>query len=700
MDLEGATPTITSDAPYTQIEGVGIPSADGTTTTVRALISPADGDASPTAAGDVACTAVTDIDGNFDCEPATALLAGTYALSVTQEPSWALGTRSLLTAGGVTLIVRGPEFVIDGKTTYRLNQGDSLRMSGTLDYNGADRDPTTVITATMSIDGTKTTPFECGFDIETIRWTCALAVAPVAAGTYTVELAATSDRGLIVRDRSTTVTVIAAQPVEDPTVQAPAPTPTPPAEEPLEWTVALDGVVAGTLRPGDAFTISGANLPPDTTVDAEIQSTPMPLGSTIAGADGRFSLSTSVPLQIEPGEHTIVVTVSAPGRDPSTSRTPVTIEAAAALVDIASTTDSAAGATSAEEWWFFGASLRNEPGAPNGVSESIRPIWETLRSPVAIGSAVVAGLVFLVFAAFPAEVVAAAIKERYRFNQRRTIDRSPRFFPRARAWFETRPIIAGVVLTAAATLIAGFADPSFGFDLASVRLLIACFIAALIVSYGGFLLPSQIARRWWSVPTRIVLRPYTLIITVVGVVLSRILDFSPGFLFGLMLSLSFPAGTSAALRSHTRILRTVIVLVFSVIGWFAYSLVGAALETTEPSFGSALFGDTLAALATVGLTGMLIAMLPFLFMDGHDLWNHSKRVWAGVYAAVVVLFFLVVAPQPESWGDLGEKYGSWMLLLGCFTAASLTFYFWLRWDTRRQEQRELNNGEDRELQSH
>jgi type VI protein secretion system component VasK len=54
-----------------------------------------------------------------------------------------------------------------------------------------------------------------------------------------------------------------------------------------------------------------------------------------------------------------------------------------------------------------------------------------------------------------------------------------------------------------------------------------------------------------------------------------------------------------------------------------------------------------------------------------------------------VVFFLVVAPNPESWGDLGAKYGSWMLALGCFTAVSLAVYFWLRWDTRRQELREL-----------
>lgn len=137
-----------------------------------------------------------------------------------------------------------------------------------------------------------------------------------------------------------------------------------------------------------------------------------------------------------------------------------------------------------------------------------------------------------------------------------------------------------------------------------------------------------------------------------------------------------------------------------MIAWVAYSFVRAGLTSVEPSFATALLRDSLAALSTAGLTGMLIAMLPFLLLDGHDLWNHSKRVWAGIYAAVVMVFFLVVAPKPASWGDLGAKYGSWMLVLGCFTAVSLTAYFWLRWDTRRREQRELALEDDHKLLNH
>jgi hypothetical protein len=702
-----------TDAPYAHITGGGIPSTagstttegstrtDGSTTTVRAVV--------PTDDGDVSCTVVTDAEGLFDCELPSALLAGDYALAVTQEPSWAEGTISLQTEGGVALTVYGPEFVLDGENAYTLDQGDSLDLTGGINFEGSDINSSTVITATMSIAGTNVTPFECGPLSETYGWECSLATAPTRAGTYTVELAATndgemvrlaanSDGGLIARDRSTSVTVIGA-PTATPAAPAPtpsSPTPTPTPEAPLEMTVVVDGF-DGSPSPGDPFLISSANLPPKTTIDAEIRSTPISLGSTVVGADGTFSLTTAVPLEIEPGAHTIVVTATAPGREPVISRTPVTVAAAPELAETFAT--DATSSAPVDEGAISAASARNEPGAVNGMSESIRPFWETLASPVAIGSAILAGSVFLVFAAFPAELLKVALADRYQLMQRRGRVSLPRWLAQATAWFSTRPVVGGVTLLATASLIIGFADPAFGFDLASLRLLIAFFITGLVLSYGVHLITSMILNRRWSLPASISFRPHTLIITVIGVVLSRLLDFSPGFLFGLMLGLSFPVGTAAALRARARVLRTGIILGIALIAWVAYSFVNAGLTNAEPSFATALLRDSLAALSTAGLVGMLIAMLPFLLMDGHELWSHSKRVWAGSYAAVIVVFFLVVAPKPESWGDLGPKYGSWMLVLGCFTAVSLTAYFWSRWDTRRRELRGRALEDDHELQN-
>jgi len=76
-------------------------------------------------------------------------------------------------------------------------------------------------------------------------------------------------------------------------------------------------------------------------------------------------------------------------------------------------------------------------------------------------------------------------------------------------------------------------------------------------------------------------------------------------------------------------------------------------------------------------------MMPFLYLDGRDIWKHSKRSWATVYALIVVVFFLVVAPKPTNWADLGEKYGPWALVLGGYAVVALALYFALH----RSEQR-------------
>ncbi|WP_411698557.1 hypothetical protein, partial [Conyzicola sp.] len=469
-----------------------------------------------------------------------------------------------------------------------------------------------------------------------------------------------------------------APPATVPTVRALAAT----KATPLAWTLTVAGVT-GPLRPGQSVTLASSGLPAGSTVAAELHSTPVALGSTTVAADGTFSLDAIIPLSVEAGDHHFVVSVTAPGAEASVTETPVTIAAEEPVVVSAAAsgpTDDTATATSTTRSLGAAAPVdRDRPGAPNSLSTSLAPAWEVLSSPVAIVSSVVAGLVFLVLVAFPSELLGSTIQRRYQLVHR-TAQVLP---PGVGVWFARRPVFSGVGLIALATLITGFSDPRFGADAASVRLLLACFIAALIVSYGTYLLLGWFLNRTWSLPTSLNLRPLTLVITVIGVVLSRVLDFSPGFLFGLMLGLTFPAGTTHALRSHARLLRTLLIVAIAVTSWFAYSALIAATGGAPTDFAGALLQDTLAALSTEGLTGMLIAMLPFLYLDGREIWQHSKRSWAVSYSAIVVVFFLVVAPKPSNWGDLGPKYATWAIVLGVYAAVALAAYYLLH----RSEQR-------------
>ena len=474
---------------------------------------------------------------------------------------------------------------------------------------------------------------------------------------------------------------VAAAPITPPRALTPVVTP----RAPLVFTLTVGGV-SGPIRPGQTVTLSSSGLPAGSTVAAELHSTPVALGSTTVTAEGTFTLAALIPLSVEAGDHHFVVTVTEPGEAASTTETAVTIDAAEIVAAsepesaVATTDDTLAAGTNALSVRGAGTAVnRDEPGAPNSLSTSLAPAWEVLSSPLAIGTSVIAGLAFLVLVAFPSELLGAVVQRRYT-----SLHRVARVLPPGvGVWFTRHPVLSGVGAIALATLITGFSDPQFGADGASIRLLLACFIAAIIVSYGTYVLLGWFLNRRWSLPTSLNLRPFTLIITVVGVVLSRVLDFSPGFLFGMMLSLTFPPAASIAVRSHARLLRTCLIVTIAIASWFAYSGLVAVTGGAPTDFGSALVQDTLAALSTEGLTGMLIGMMPFLYLDGRDIWKHSKRSWATVYALIVVVFFLVVAPKPTNWADLGEKYGPWALVLGGYAVVALALYFALH----RSEQR-------------
>jgi hypothetical protein len=403
------------------------------------------------------------------------------------------------------------------------------------------------------------------------------------------------------------------------------------------------------------------------------------LGSTVVGTDGTFSLPVAIPSTIAPGAHHFVVTMTPPDGAPSVVDQAVTVQAAP-VAPVASPQPTRSPTAANGE--AIGTTARNVPGAPNSLSTSIAPVLAVITSPLAIGSSIIAGMAFLLLVAFPTELLSLALKERVRRFERRPHRPRPNWWLALSGWFSQRPVFSGVLLVAVASIISGLADPRFGPDLASLRGILASFIAALVVSYGTYALTNVVMNRRWALPTRLKLRPITLILTVVGVVLSRVLDFSPGFLFGLMLGLSFPLGTTIALRARARMVRTWMILGVALGAWIVYSIVYAVNGGAASGFGGALLQDALAALSDHGLTGMLIAMLPFLYLDGQDVWNHSRRLWAGTYAIVVLSFFFVVAPKPDNWANLGPRYAGWGVVLGVFAAVALGAYFWLRHSNR------------------
>ncbi len=453
--------------------------------------------------------------------------------------------------------------------------------------------------------------------------------------------------------------------------EPPAPTP------PVTWT--LDGL-STTYKAGQTVALSGDGLIPGSRVDVEIRSTPRQLGTTAANAVGYFQITVTIPADLEPGKHTLVVIVTPPGGGAATSQSQtVTIlapdagktAAAPPAKDPEAVAAAAAAAAAGGEGDGSGPVDRSLPGAPTSLTSSVPTAEEIFRQPLSVLGAGGLALALLLLVAFPTELLNSTLSSN---SQRlgRGFAAVEGAIARATAWFiaVTRtPALAAAVVVLITSVIFGFVDPDFGFDLASLRLVLSLGIALFLVSYVTSWISGAIIKRAWGVESSIQLQPAALIFAVGGVALARVLDFSPGFLVGLVIGLEIATRTKEPYRSRATVVQLGVLAGVAVVAWIAYSI-ATGMMPAEPNFGQALTVDTLSATVVEGLTAAAVAILPLGFLEGRELFKHSKRLWLAVFLGLALLFSLLVLPLATNASGPSD-WLVWGLVLIGFAAVTL-----------------------------
>ena len=321
---------------------------------------------------------------------------------------------------------------------------------------------------------------------------------------------------------------------------------------------------------------------------------------------------------------------------------------------------------------------RDDLAAPSALTNALRTLQQVLSSPVVLVTAAGSGAALLLFVAFPAELLNATLATQYErlFGRLRML--KLRWLQRLRARLARRPFVSGTAMIAFSALAFGFVDPHFGFDVTSLRLVLALGIALFIVGYLSNAMTSWIVREKWHIGASLEAKPLALILTVVGVLLSRLMGFSPGFLIGLILGISLTSAASAVQRSRMVMLHTGIILGLGISAWVGYSALIAGTDSQPDSFLRALAIDTLAAVTAEGVTALLVGLLPFRFLEGQELFETSKPRWAATYFVVLVVFCLIVLPDAANWEELGASLWTWFAVLVGFTVVSLATYLYFR----------------------
>lgn len=292
-------------------------------------------------------------------------------------------------------------------------------------------------------------------------------------------------------------------------------------------------------------------------------------------------------------------------------------------------------------------------------------------------------LILLLIVGFPGQLLASTLSDNY--------DRVFGWTPRARARlgslvgpvrFRAGALPSGVRIglgVAAATVISGFVDPGFGFNPGSLRVLASVAIAFLVESVLGWWLIRRVLKKVEpELRPTLQFRAGSLVIVLIAVIVSRLVGFEPGMVFGLLVGLAFGASLATAKRAKIALVGLSYAFLLSVLAWLAYSWLTALLGPS-PGFAGTFAKETLSGIAISGIASLPLGLLPLAVFDGGAIWSWKRPVWFLCYGIGLFGFLVILLPMPFSWGAVSLSFLTWVAMYIAYAFVAIGVWAWFRY---------------------
>jgi hypothetical protein len=294
-------------------------------------------------------------------------------------------------------------------------------------------------------------------------------------------------------------------------------------------------------------------------------------------------------------------------------------------------------------------------------------------------AAVVIGMLFLI--AFPGELFNTTLETHYDeirgwfgLGPKRPEDRSGRsqFLPFAAF------LLAG-------GLLISLLNPAFAFDQSSLAAAAGLTIALGVVTLAYDLPSLAYVRRHQGDWGRLVILPGTIVIGVACVVLSRVVNFLPGYFYGLIAGLVFRRQIADAVKGRLTAFSAVLVLALSVGSWLAMAPVSEAADKPGASLALLVLEAALGGIFWCGLDTLVIGMLPLRFLGGSEVRAWSRRGWLVLFVLTQMAFVhILLRPSTGYVADTTHSPTTIVLaLFVAFAAFSVAFWSYFRYRTPR-----------------
>lgn len=227
-----------------------------------------------------------------------------------------------------------------------------------------------------------------------------------------------------------------------------------------------------------------------------------------------------------------------------------------------------------------------------------------------------------------------------------------------------------------------FVDPDSGFNTRSGILLLGFLVAVPLVLFAYAWPNERVARRASDVPAALRTVPAALGVAIFCTVLSRISEFVPGYVFGLVLGY-------VALRERrlTRaqegkgvLLGALAALLVSVAAWVGLEFVHDKALDPGANVGLTIADSVLGTTFILGVETVIFGLVPLSMLDGSKLRRWNTWIWAGTYALAIVLFVHVLLLNSDAAGsDNDTSVTAAVIVFAVFGVVSLGFWAYFKY---------------------
>jgi hypothetical protein len=400
--------------------------------------------------------------------------------------------------------------------------------------------------------------------------------------------------------------------------------------------------------PGVGLNVSGSDYPKScTTVYVFLGKTR--LGSTGTGGTGRMSLhDLSIPGDASVGQHAISSSCRSSGT-PVERQVPFRVTSASVHRS------------------SFVTSL-HEPGQVPFTAQSVAY------------SAAITAFLFVVLG-FPSQLFNSTLQSNYE---------------EVRGWFHLGRPLSEVIQSAnqrvlfplflaAGGVLYALLTPEFGFNMSSLALSLGLAVAVGVTTVG-FALPAV---AYFGAKFRdrgqILVLPGTVMIGAALVLISRLLHFQPGYLYGLLAVVVFHHDLDKRSTGKLAATSALVVMVLAFVAWVArVPLTGASLKPGV-GFWTVVAESALAGAFVIGLESTVVGLLPMRFLDGSRIKEWSRLAWGALFAfAVFVVIEVLVQPGSGYVGHTSTpaKIGVFILYV-LFALGTVAFWAFFRFRPAR-----------------